>query len=706
PLALLSGAVLLAGMLTACDEGGSSGTTTRDVPISAQVLDSAASFLGAATGKESPLIVDDVVFINSALGLNDVPRDALDLYGDLWVVVRDAYGVPVLDANGCVQPVASEPVVWPDGSTQDTVPMMLEEFMDGEFKCTPVEGYEQYTVELEIGRLNMVRTMSTNPTVFARALQEAIKNINAASSVKTDAAGRLVLVSEVDGLPVEKTIDSPRENLALYYALLKHGRIAGYGPESRGEEGEVIPPQWLEIRPDLDLGALAYLRDGTFGREGGVDLYKGYADLSVMTHNRQEDYQTRLVSYVQYVDDGSGCYYQDREDYVWPRVFGEEAYYGENIAGFTQHADDARATIVFMHNVIQDVPEEMLATLPVIDDGVNPPYSRLDLMEAAAAFIGAASNKGVPLTVDGLVFVNTVLGLNEVEFSYKGEIYGDLWELLRNDNGEPVLDANSCPQPISSDPVATGGDYVPMELDDQGECVIVAGYEDYVIELELGRLNGVRVALTNPAMLDRALYDVVNSINASTGVKLDLAGRLAFGVDEDGDGGADRYQTVDSPRANLAMYYALMRWGKLEGTVEIMEDGTWVTKTIQITLDDAVLDAEGLGYLKRGTTACQGNPDACGSSRLPGGYVDYSAFTHNAQEDFQGVDVSYVERTPDDLSCGYADRTSPLWERVLGSDAADYANIAGFVVQAENTRNIIQFVHTVIQNPVTEPAPE
>jgi len=52
PLALLSGAVLVAGMLTACDEGGSSGTTTTsDVPISAKVLDSAASFLGAATGK-------------------------------------------------------------------------------------------------------------------------------------------------------------------------------------------------------------------------------------------------------------------------------------------------------------------------------------------------------------------------------------------------------------------------------------------------------------------------------------------------------------------------------------------------------------------------------------------------------------------------------------------------------------------------------
>ena len=286
PITLLSGALLVVASLAGCSDHSSQSTDT-EVPISTQVLDSAASFLGAATGKEAPLSIDTVVFVNSVLGINDVPDDPRNLYGDLWVLRRDAYGVPVLDSNGCVQPIASELVAWPDGIERDTVPMVLEEFMDGELKCTVVEGYEQYTVELEIGRLNMVRTVGSNPTVFGRALEEAINNINAANKVKTDAAGRLVLVTEVDGVPVEKTIDAPRENLALYMALMKVGRIAGYGPE-RKEAGVTVPPQWLEIRPDLDLGELSYLRTGTPGREGGVSLINGYANLSVMRHNRQE----------------------------------------------------------------------------------------------------------------------------------------------------------------------------------------------------------------------------------------------------------------------------------------------------------------------------------------------------------------------------------------------------------------------------------
>ena len=263
---------------------------------------------------------------------------------------------------------------------------------------------------------------------------------------------------------------------------------------------------------------------------------------------------------------------------------------------------------------------------------------------------------------------------------------------------------------VHPQPVSVNGGTVPMILDETGECVIVEGYENDVIEIELGRLNGVRVGLTNPRILDRHLYDVVNTINASQGIKLDLAGRLAYGVQVedgvDGDGNPvykTVYKTVDSPRAGLALYWALMRWGKLEGTVEIMEEGAWVSKPISITLDDTVLDAEGLGYLKRGNAECQADPVNCGIKRRPSGYVDYSAFTHNSQTDFAGIDVSFVERLPEGSACVYADRTEDLWTRILESDASDYANIAAFVKQAEDTRNIIQFIHTVIQDPVPAP---
>lgn len=692
----LLGTLLTTALLAGCDGSSSNlskladvidnGGTLPQADISPAVLDSAASFLGAATGKEIPLSVDSVVFINSALGLNDVPNDPQNLFGDLWMVVRDAYGVPVLDANGCMQPIASETITLPDGTTTDTVPMVLDT-LEEEPVCAVEEGYEQYTIELEIGRLNMVRTMTQNPTVFARALEEAIKNINASESVKLDPAGRLILVSSdpVTGAPVESTIDSPRENLALYNALLKEGRIAGYGPEKH-EGGQTIAPQWLEIRDDLDLGDLAYLRDGTPGRDHGVDLHEGYADLSQAVHDRQMDYATQLLSYIQYYDDGSTCHYRDESGYAWERVFGLEEYYGANINGFTTHADDARRTIVFMHDVIQDMPESPLQTLP---------NGRFDLMHAAAAFLGGASNKSVPLTIDGLVFINTVLRLNEgVDFTNKGEVFGDLWALERDVNGVPVLDENGCPQPIS-----VNGGFVPMVLDpDSGECVIVEGYEDDVVELELGRLNVVRVALTNPRVLDRALYDVVeNSINNSVGLQLDLSGRLAYGV-EDADTGAVTYKTVDSPLAGLAMYSALMRWGSLEGDVEIMVDGSWVTHPLVINdagFTDVSLAEAGLEFLKAGGSSS-------GVGHLASGHVDYSSFSHTTETIYSGANVDFVERQPDDLSCAYGDRTADVWVRVLGSDGYTGTNIDAFVKQAEDTRNVIQFIHTVIQDPLPE----
>jgi len=100
---------MTSAMLAGCDDSSSSlgsltdaiddGGTTAQADISPDVLDSAASFLGAATGKEIPLSVDSVIFINSALGLNDVPNDSQNLFGDLWMIARDAYVVPTAEQN-------------------------------------------------------------------------------------------------------------------------------------------------------------------------------------------------------------------------------------------------------------------------------------------------------------------------------------------------------------------------------------------------------------------------------------------------------------------------------------------------------------------------------------------------------------------------------------------------------------------------------
>jgi hypothetical protein len=155
------GWLLIASVFTwmsGCGDGTSTNSTTTEPTINPATLDSAAAFLAAATGKENPIEIDQVVFVNSVLGINQpepttasVAADGQDtsmgcLYGDLWVMLRDDNGVPVLDEQGCEQPIASQPIelllfdennnpVLDENDVQltyfsDTVPMSLEEYMD------------------------------------------------------------------------------------------------------------------------------------------------------------------------------------------------------------------------------------------------------------------------------------------------------------------------------------------------------------------------------------------------------------------------------------------------------------------------------------------------------------------------------------------------------------------------------------------------
>ncbi|MFN2195265.1 MAG: hypothetical protein ACK2UW_03985, partial [Anaerolineales bacterium] len=39
-------------------------------------------------------------------GGGDIP-DTGELFGDLYVILRDVNGVPILDGNGCIQPISS-----------------------------------------------------------------------------------------------------------------------------------------------------------------------------------------------------------------------------------------------------------------------------------------------------------------------------------------------------------------------------------------------------------------------------------------------------------------------------------------------------------------------------------------------------------------------------------------------------------------------
>jgi len=160
-------------------------------------------------------------------GGEEIP-DIGELYGDLYVILRDVDGVPMLDGQGCIQPISSM-----DGSvtleTEDgplTIvalegePFSLATYTDtaGDLvECELTEDMAEWAQAVDFGRLNLGRAPDE---VINHAFDEAIKSMNLATAIGIDPVGRLVLTF---GDGTVKTIDAPAENLALYVKMMKDG---------------------------------------------------------------------------------------------------------------------------------------------------------------------------------------------------------------------------------------------------------------------------------------------------------------------------------------------------------------------------------------------------------------------------------------------------------------------------------------------------
>lgn len=130
----------------------------------------------------------------------------------------------------------------------------------------------------------------------------------------------------------------------------------------------------------------------------------------------------------------------------------------------------------------------------------------------------------------------------------KGDEYGDLWVVLRDNDGNPILDSNGQVQPV----IVVGDTLVVIQLvdtDGDGKYEVPAEYADAVQEVELGRSNVVR---SPTKVLDHSLTEVLSKLDGLTlgtspNLTLDAGGRLIV------DGSA-----IDSPLENLALYSALL----------------------------------------------------------------------------------------------------------------------------------------------------
>lgn len=270
-----------------------------------------------------------------------------DVFGDLWVIERDANGVPILTADGYVQPLDAE------GN-----PIALDD------EGHPVD--ETLTVEVELGRLNVGRA----PTkVLETRADEVVAILSSATNITTDAAGRLVLT--VDG--EDKTIDSPLENLAIYVSLLTDGSIPGLTVDDLvGTEYDfLVDGQYTQADLDASAAFLAAATDksGEFSSDeiAYIDAFLGInttstgdvtysvVDYSSFTYDRSDTYSGVTATVL--VEQADGFFETETLD-VYEAVFGSvDVSVSGSLDAYTQAADDSRAVVNFIHEYA--VPENI-----------------------------------------------------------------------------------------------------------------------------------------------------------------------------------------------------------------------------------------------------------------------------------------------------------------------------------------------------------
>lgn len=368
-----------------------------------------------------------------------------DLLGDLWVVVRDVSsdgdGEPIrftwtwtdacIDAagdfdstrsgcypisttpnvvGGCVQPITLDelnpPVIDPDTNAEKL--FTYDQYVDSEGdtiivnlipldpECKIPAGYETtwgaQTTEVDSGRLALARTTDY---VIEAAYNEAIAVINSSVSVDMDnnglvepavtldAAGRLLLILLDDqGLPYFKTVDSPRENLALYQRLLlemKNGK--GCLPGITVDLGDLFHLACTSTTddPNQDLLRAASFLAGAADKSGaiGIDeviylnsilgintitettdslLVTGYFDFKFFTYDRSNTYSAVTASLLQpgaTLESGYPTTFEVKSNVpIYEKVFFDIDWVKpENpIINFVRASDDAVSVIYYIHN--------------------------------------------------------------------------------------------------------------------------------------------------------------------------------------------------------------------------------------------------------------------------------------------------------------------------------------------------------------------
>lgn len=270
-----------------------------------------------------------------------------DLYGDLYILLRDANGVPVLDASGNVQVLAyvtdalGNLVPLLDNGKQVVIPRDAE----GNLLTTVTIGTTTYNVvpsAVEFSRLSVGRA----PTkVLSHSLTEATSAILNGTTITLDPAGRIV----VDGA----TIDSPLENLALYVAIMTNTLPADVKAKlPAGLQVETLLAAAADKTSTITVDTVVYLNSilGINTVSNGVTT--GYYDFSSVNYDRAATWDGKTAEVLVLQPDG--VTYVKTTVNLYDAVFNSTNWVDTTPTGgaddFAVATDDALRVIQFIHD--------------------------------------------------------------------------------------------------------------------------------------------------------------------------------------------------------------------------------------------------------------------------------------------------------------------------------------------------------------------
>ena len=276
----------------------------------------------------------------------------------------------------------------------------------------------------------------------------------------------------------------------------------------------------------------------------------------------------------------------------------------------------------------------------------------------------------------------------------KGDLYGDLYVIQRDENGVPIL-VQTAEGTWVVQPVDASGN--PLPLNPDGTLVDPTA----ALTVEFSRLS---VAKAPTKVLTQQYNEAISALNTATSVTVDAAGRLVVT-------NADGTAAIDSPLENLALYQALLSKGYLPGLTAsdaVLGSLTFLkaptdTTTSAFTEADYKLAASLLGaasdktgkisvdtvaymdtFLKIGTLKTAPTDD--GKT-----YVDFSAYTYDRESTYSTVMVTYLVANADGT---YSSVTKSAYEAVFNkTPTGELTNIAAFSTAADDSRTVIQFIH-------------